>query len=160
MRCGGRGLDVGVVGGGGDARALGRQPHGHILLRGGRPGVVVLAIEHECGDVVTDEVVGLVCCRQQVGGHGGHSGGVVGEHSLAEESDDRGGYSVRDRLWLKDSVPDLRDLALEVLLGGTVEEVEHRAELFGARAGEGGRAGAHQGQRDRSAAADYRRTGD
>jgi hypothetical protein len=110
--------------------------------------------------VVADEVVGLVYCRQQVGGHGGHSGGAVGEHSLAKESDDRGGHPVRDRLWLKDSVPDLRDLALEVMRGGTVEEVEHRAQLFGARAGEGGRPGAHQGQRDRGAAANYRLTGD
>jgi hypothetical protein len=96
-------------------------------LRGGGPGVVVLAVEDEFRDVAGGEVVGLVACREEMAGHGGQSGGVAGEHSLAEEFDDRDGYPIRDRLRLKTPVPDLRDLSLEVLRSRAVEELQHGA---------------------------------
>jgi hypothetical protein len=147
MRRGCRGLDVGVVRRAGDAGAPRAQPRGHVLLHGGRPGIVILAVEHECRDAARGELFGPVRGTQQVPGHGGEPGRIAGEHPLPQERDDRRGHPARERPRFQDAVPDLGDLPRAVVRGGGREELQHQAEFPGARSGQRRRAGTHQRER-------------
>jgi len=144
------------VASGGDAEALGAQAGGHELLVRGGPGVVVFAVEHECRDVAVGEGVRLVPGAEQLAGHRDQADRVVAQHAVLEEREDPGRGARLGRLGFQGAAPDLFDLALQLMRGGSVEEGQHGAELFGAVAGQGGGARAHQGQRAGSAAAENR----
>jgi site-specific DNA-cytosine methylase len=137
------------VPGPGDAGAPRVQAQRHVGLPGRRPRVVFLAVKHERRDVPAGEVAGLVRGGEQVGGHGGEAGRVVGEHALPEELHDRDWHAVRDRLRFEGAMPYLGHAVAAGLGGGGVEHVEHEPQLIRAGTGQRRRARAHQGQRPR-----------
>ena len=150
----GRGFDGGRVHGPGDAHPAGAQPSGHSLLRGRRPGIVVLAVDHQHRELAEPGQFGRpVRCGEHVLGHQDKPARVVAQHPVGQERHDRGGDSGRDRLRFQVCLPELGDPGRE---GGPVrdgavphtEGGQHRAHLLRPRARERARARTHQRERD------------
>src|ERR1700761_7295545 len=75
-----------AVGGAGDTDPGGAQAAGHLFLGGGRPLVVVFAVEDEDGDAqLAGQLGGAVGRAQQILGHDLETDRIVAEHTLAQE---------------------------------------------------------------------------
>jgi len=93
-----------------DADALRTKPPGHPVLRGRRPGIVVLAVQDQ--DRRAAEVGkcrDLVGAAEQVLAHGDQALGGVAQHALAQERDNRRGYPVGDGLRPQLGFPEFDD---------------------------------------------------
>ncbi len=146
----GRGLHGGGVHGARDADPARAQPPGHVLLCGGRPGVVVLAVDDQHRQLAElGQLGGPVRRGEHVTCHQDEAVRIVAEHPPGQERDDRSRHSGRDRLRLQVRPPELGDAVPErgfvrQLSVPDAEGGEHRPQLPGPRAAEGGRSGAHQ----------------
>ena len=94
------------------------------------------------------QLAGAVRGLQQVPGHDLQANGGVGQHPVPQEGHDVGLYARRHRLRGQHGVPDLLDGVPHDLGALAVQVAEQRDQLIRGRAGELGRAGAHE--RDRA----------
>jgi hypothetical protein len=106
MRRRGGCLDGRGVRGTRDAFAARLEQRGHVLLDRCRPGVIVLAVEHEDRDAELREVLGLVRRDEQLPGHGHEAGGAVTQHPVLQEVDNVRGDTGGDGVGPAGLVPD------------------------------------------------------
>jgi len=115
-----------------DADPLRAEPPGHPVLRGWRPGVVVLAVEHQDGRAARiGKRSRLVGAAEQVLPHRDQALGTAAQHPLAQEGDDVRWRAVGHGLRLEVGLPELADSLGPPGRPGLRHVGEHRPQRSG-----------------------------